>query len=546
VRQRTAELSLARLQAEQANRAKSDFLASMSHEIRTPMSGLLGLLEMLELSALDGEQQLTLGLARESGLSLLSIIDDILDFSKIEANRLDLHLAADSVRAIVENVVRLHGQVASARHLALRLEVDPRISPLLAVDALRLGQVLNNLVGNAIKFTERGGVDVRVELLERVRNTEQLRFVVRDSGVGMSAEQLGRLFQPFAQADAATSARFGGTGLGLVIARRLAGLMGGSVEVESEPGRGSTLTLLLSAHVCAESVPALPAALTRREALVALVQGRRPPPSPEQAESEGTLVLIVDDHPTNRQLLERQLSSLGYASLSAPDGLAALDLWRQHRFAAVITDCNMPAKNGYELAGRIRELEALAGSGRVPMIACTANALPAAVECCLAAGMDDHVVKPADLMEISRKLARWLPLGRPGQGGPAAAEPPEGPPEAQALLDLDALAGADGIAPDEVELLAGFRRANDRDAAGLRAAAEAGHTTELLTLAHRIKGASLMLGATALARACHRIESAGAEDPRRLEAACLGFEDELQRLNARIDDLVCPSRSSVG
>jgi PAS domain S-box-containing protein len=546
VRRRTAELSLAQSQAEAANRAKSDFLASMSHEIRTPMSGLLGLLELLELSALDDDQHLTLGLARESGTSLLTLIDDILDFSKIEANRLDLNLVAGSVRGIVENIARLHSQVASSRNLALRVDVSPQISPLLAVDPLRLGQILNNFVSNAIKFTERGGVEVCVELLGRSQETEHLRFVVQDTGVGMSPLQLARLFRPFAQADADTSSKFGGTGLGLVIARRLAELMGGSVEIASEPGRGTTLTLLLSLEICDAAVPALPAARTRRETLAALVAGRRKTPTPAQAEVEGTLVLVVDDHPTNRQVLWRQLSSLGYAALTASDGVEALALWQSRRFAAVITDCNMPSMNGYELAREIRAMERLAGSRRVPVIACTANALPAAVETCLAAGMDDYVVKPADLTEMSRKLARWLPL-------PPATEiaqvPPRDPaaggPSAANFLDLDLLAELSGGAVlVETEMLADFRRTNDRDAASLRAAADAGDIPAVLATSHRIKGASLMLGASALAGACSRIEGASTgEDPQGLGKAVFEFEQELLRLNTYLEGL---DRSPVG
>ncbi|MEJ5988708.1 PAS domain S-box protein [Ramlibacter sp. PS3R-8] len=548
VRRRTAELNLARSQAEAASRAKSDFLASMSHEIRTPMSGLLGLLELLELSALDDDQHLTIGLARESGLSLLSIIDDILDFSKIEANRLDLNLVAGSVRDIVENITRLHGQVASGKNLTLHLDIDPQVSPLLAVDPLRLGQILNNFLSNAIKFTERGGIEVRVELLERSQETEHLRFVVQDTGVGMSAQQLERLFKPFVQADAAISAKFGGTGLGLVIARRLAELMGGSVEIASEPGRGTTLTLLLSLEICDVPVAALPAARSRRETLAALVEGRRRTPAPLEAEAEGTLVLLVDDHPTNRQVLLRQLASLGYAALTASDGVEGLALWRSRRFGAVITDCNMPRMNGYELAGEIRELERLAGSGRVPVIACTANALPAAVELCLAAGMDDYVVKPAALKEMSSKLARWLPLPEAVMAPAPSTAAAIHTPGAGGFIDLELLAEVSGGAVlVETEMLADFRRNNDRDAASLRAAAAAGDMAAVRTCSHRIKGAGLMLGATALAAACSRIEAASAgEEPHALAAAALGFENELMRLNSYLDGLARTSAGSRG
>jgi PAS domain S-box-containing protein len=544
VSQRTSELSVARSEAEEASLAKSDFLATMSHEIRTPMSGLLGLLELLELSALDEAQHSTLALARESGASLLSIIDDVLDFSKIEAKRLDLHLMASSVRGIVENTCRLHSQVASSKNLSLHVDVAPQVSPLLAVDPLRLGQILNNFLSNAIKFTERGSVEVRVELVGREQEVEQLRFVVRDTGVGMSQQQLDRLFQPFSQADAAVSAKFGGTGLGLVIARRLAELMGGTVEIASEPGCGTTLTLLLSLEICDPASVVIPLVRTPRETLAALVQGRRSAPSPQVAEAEGTLVLVVDDHPTNRQVLLGQLASLGYAAVAAVDGVEALALWQDRRFGAVITDCNMPRMNGYQLATQIRCLEQQGKQGRVPMIACTANALQSAADLCIAAGMDDCLVKPADLAKVSKLLDRWLPLARAGTPGrPPGARPAPGPAiaasAAEGLLDTALLAEiSGGSAAVTAQILGDFRHANELDATALRQAAAKEDFAPVVEFSHRIKGATLMLGAGLLSEVCGRVEAAGAAgDPAGLCIAMGSFEAELLRLNAYLDTL---------
>ncbi|MDB5860437.1 MAG: sensor hybrid histidine kinase [Ramlibacter sp.] len=544
VRHRTAELSLARSQAEEASRAKSDFLAAMSHEIRTPMSGLLGLLELLQLSTLDEGQHATLGLARESGESLLSIIDDVLDFSKIEANRLDLNLVASSVKGIVENAGRLHSQIASRKNLSLHVDVDPAISPLLALDPLRLGQILNNLLNNAIKFTDRGSVQVAVELVARRQEIEELRFVVRDTGIGMSAQQLGRLFQPFVQADAAISNRFGGTGLGLVIARRLAELMGGAVEMESEYGRGTTATLTLALEVCDAGAPAQPSIPSRRDLLGALVAERRPAPSIEEAAAEGTLLLVVDDHPTNRRVLLQQAASLGYAAEAAADGVQALALWRSGRFGAVITDCNMPRMNGYELAAEIRAIERLGGQRRVPIIACTANALKSATDMCIGAGMDDCMVKPADLARVSEMLDQWLPLARAATTGPAAialpaANPARAATVTEGLLDTVLLAEiSGGNATATAQILADFRQANELDAAALRRAAGRDDFTPVMEVSHRIKGATLMLGATRLSEACGRIEAAGAAGhPADLHVAMGSFETELLRLNSYLETL---------
>jgi PAS domain S-box-containing protein len=542
VRDRTAELSLARSQAEEASRAKSDFLAAMSHEIRTPMSGLLGLLELLQLSTLDHDQQSTVGLARDSGNALLAIIDDILDFSKIEANRLELSWAASSVRSVVETACRLHAQVASSKNLLLRFDVAPQVNALLAVDPLRLGQILNNFLNNAIKFTAVGSIEVMVDVVAQREGIQHLRFVVRDTGIGMSTQQLGRLFQPFAQAEASTSTKFGGTGLGLVIARRLAELMGGTVRIDSEPGVGTTLTLLLSLEVCDASavVPAPPRG--RRDLLEALVAGRRSAPSVEDAQAEGTLLLVVDDHATNRLVLVRQLALLGYAALAAGDGQEGLAAWRSHRFGAVITDCNMPVMNGYEMAMAIRREEQRQGLGRTPVIACTANALPAAVDSCVAAGMDDYIVKPADLAEVNQKLERWVPLKgdspmlRRSPAGfldRAAAQPLHG------MLDLDLLSElSGGSAAGRSEILADFRRVNDLDVACMRSAAAAGDFAQVLASAHRIKGASLMLGAALLSGTCAGVEVAGAAgDPAGLHLAMGRFEMELLRLRDYMEAL---------
>jgi PAS domain S-box-containing protein len=538
VRRRTAELDLARSDAERANRAKSDFLATMSHEIRTPMSGMLGLLELLELGSLDADQHSTLSVARDSGKALMRIIDDILDFSKIEANSLELNLVASSVASVVTNACRLHAQVSASKGLALRTDVSAQISPLLSFDPLRLGQILNNLLSNAIKFTAAGRVDVSVELVGRCGDVQELRFVVRDTGIGMTPAQVGRLFQPFAQAAAETCAQFGGTGLGLVISRRLAELMGGTVEVESELGVGTSVSLRLPFEICQATGPGR-SDNADQEALRTLVAGRRAAPSVEAAQAEGSLLLIVDDHPTNRMVLMRQAASLGYAAEVADDGAQALIALRSGRFAAVITDCTMPVMDGYQLAHAIREQEWQAGSdGRIPIVACTANALPSAAERCIGAGMDACLVKPASLADLSALLDRWVPLAGEARASQAAAAPARvAGPRGQGLLDLVLLAeicGGDQMA--QAEMLLEFRRANGSDASALRRAVAAQDFAAIANWSHRIKGSSLMLGATLLADVCARIEAAGAaRDAAALGIAMDSFEVESLRLSGYLD-----------
>jgi PAS domain S-box-containing protein len=549
VRQRTAELNLARDEADRANRAKSEFLASMSHEIRTPMSGMLGLLELLRLGALDQEQHSTLAVARESGNALMRIIDDILDFSKIEADSLELNLVAGSVRSLVTHLGRLNAQVASSKNLSLSIDVAPDISPFLSFDPLRLGQILNNFLNNAIKFTATGQVGLSVQLLGQHDDVEQLRFVVSDTGIGMTPLQIGRLFQPFVQAAADTSSQFGGTGLGLVISRRLAELMGGTVDVTSQEGVGTSMTLTLAFEICDADGPARPPDADQ-QALETLVKDRRSAPSVEQAQADGTLLLVVDDHATNRLVLMRQLAALGYAAQSAADGQEALAAWQAGRFAAVVTDCNMPRMNGYQLATAIREAEALRGEGHIPIIGCTANALPAATDFCLSVGMDACLVKPASLADIGSALDRWVPLPRHADGADAPRPVPTAPPARVAsspghgLLDLALLSeitGGDPVA--QAELLLEFRRVNELDAAALRGAAQLTDFVHITQLAHRIKGSSLMLGASLLGQVCERLElAAAAREPEQLVPAMSSFETELLRLNRHLETFASTRR----
>ena len=630
------ELRHAKEAAEDAASAKSEFLANMSHEIRTPMHGVLGAIEMLQDTPLSGQQERFLETARTSASLLLGVIDEILDFSRLEAGKLRIEALDFDLRRTVEDVTAMLAQRAHAKKLELACYIAPGVPEMVRSDPIRVRQVLVNLVGNAIKFTERGEVVVSVGLVSGEGGVSMLRFEVRDTGIGIARDKQGTLFQPFTQADSSTSRRFGGSGLGLSIARRLVELMNGHIDLESQEGQGSrfwfTLPVMMSGQAlrrnpnrnfpgtrvlvvddnatnriilhryltswssqsssAASGEEALAklqdAAISGRPYEVALLDLNMPGmdgyelvrqiqsdpalaamplvmlsssvqdplrmkglrvdiwldkpvrqsdlhdaistvlhrhiPVPEAAPRltgvhfSGEQVLLVEDNPITREVGTQMLRKRGLDVALAEDGLQAVRAIQTHDYDVVLMDIQMPGLDGYDATRAVREWELATGRERVPIIALTAHALPADRQKCLAAGMDDYVVKPYSTETVSTVIARWLMP--PGKAVPAGqvVEIIEEP--ATAVIDLERYEQVRSIMGDAMgALLDKVLETLDSEIMQMQAAAAEDRIDTMRELLHRLKNTAGDIGAM------------------RLHELAAQFERDITRENAPMPDI---------
>ncbi|MHC8396282.1 ATP-binding protein [Pseudomonas sp. LB3P93] len=387
--QAMAQLIQTREEAEKANNAKSDFLAMMSHELRTPMNGVLGMLQLLETTDMTEEQIEYAALASESTEHLLKVINDILDFSRIERSELELEHIPFSLADLISSCAQSfqHSAVQRGLDLALAIPEDMRALQVQG-DPTRIRQILVNLVGNALKFTEQGRVSIEPQWQSLDHELLWFTCTVRDSGIGISAESLELMFNAFQQADSSISRRYGGTGLGLPIARTLAERMGGTLRAQSEEGRGSVFTLEIPLALYKQSLPEL-----------------KPRTQAGEGHGEGRNVLLVEDNPVNQTVIEAMLRSLGFTVSVATDGAQAVRSAESLIFEAILMDCRLPIIDGYEATRQIRQLP---GCADLPIIALTANALQGDREACLSAGMNDYLAKPFKRTDLQQILQRWV------------------------------------------------------------------------------------------------------------------------------------------
>jgi signal transduction histidine kinase/DNA-binding response OmpR family regulator len=536
---RESETALARARdlAVQAARLKAEFLANMSHEIRTPLNGVIGLADLLLDTPLNTEQRGYAQTVQASAETLLRIVNDILDFSKIEAGKLELENIAFSINELADSVLNLFQRQAHAKKIQLTANIAGSVPPALCGDPARLRQILLNLVGNALKFTAQGQVEILFDATPD-DNEIVLRCSVRDTGPGLSEEAQARLFQPFTQADSSTARRHGGTGLGLAICRQLANLMGGDIGVKSKLGHGATFWFTACLERATGPVESFDepenarfAPETGGEPALALALEGGETAASHSAEAR---ILLVEDNLVNQRVARKHLAYLGYQAELKSDGREALAALARQDYDLIFMDCQMEGLDGFAATAEIRRREG--ASRHTPVVAMTAHAMPGDRERCLAAGMDDYLSKPLRRTDFAAMLERWLPPGRRVETALAPA------PEETAVFTLEILQQTIGWRQEDDpetfnEIIGIFLETTETRLDSLRAALAQGDWETVKSVSHTMRGTCSSLGIRRMEQLCQALEEAAAgSHPIQAKA----FVSELDNQFMRVKNILAP------